>query len=358
MSFKMFPKIPVANGNVTFSSTVFNAGTDMAGHVVIAEEDCTVTTLVVVLAAKTGTPTGTIRFGLQSVGTDGLPTGTWLASGNGYVDYNDWTVAAGAVITLTLGTSVTLAKGDIFAIIYQATGTGTFDGTNTVSLRTNGSNMQTQTLFPYGVANLTGTTAKVAAAGIRLFEYRSSTKVYGFPTDTVTLTATHSGSTPDEWGIEINVPATICSTYKISGTYFSTQIDPTSTFELLLYQDTTVLQTLTVDGDQCADSSRDTFYITFAEDTLSTLNAGTAYIVAIRVTSASPNEVARHRFTIPTAGGREAYSGPMTIRGATRTNQGAWSYSDTTIEMFQPMIEFVASSGGSTAANPLAGYIL
>lgn len=356
MSFKMFPKIPMPNSNVTFSSTTFNAGTDMAGHVTIAEEDCTVTTLVVVLAAKAASPTGTIRFGLQSVGTDGLPTGTWLASGNGYVDYNDWTVAAGSVITLTLGTSVTLAKGDIFAIIYQATGTGTFDATNTVSLRTNVSNMQFNTSFPYGVQNLTGTTGKTSST-IRLFEYRSSTKVYGFPTDTLTLTGTNSGSTPDEWGIEISVPATICNTYKISGTYVSTQIDGSSTFELLLYQDTTVLQILTVDGDQCASVARNTFYITFPEDTLSTLNAGTAYIVAIRVTSASPNNVERHRFTVPTSGGRVAYSGDVTIRGATRTNQGAWTYSDTTIEMFQPTIEFVAG-GGSTAANPLAGYIL
>lgn len=355
MSFVMFPKIPTANGNVTLSSTVFNSGTDMAGHVTIAEEDCTVTTLVVVLAAKTGTPTGTIRFGLQSVGTDGLPTGTWLASGNGYVDYNDWTVAAGTVITLTLGTSVTLAKGDIFAIIYQATGTGTFDASNTVSLRTSGTSMQRDLLFPYGVQNLTGTTGKTGAA-IQLYEYRSSTKVYGFPTDTASLTATHSGSTPDEWGIEFNVPATVCSQYKISGAYFSTQITASSDFELLLYQGTTVLQTLTVDGDQVASTTRDTFWSYFPEDTLSTLSAGTAYIVAIRVTSANPNTVARHRFTIPTAGGREAYSGPMTIRSATRTNQGSWSYDDTTIEMIQPMIEFVG--GGSTAANPLAGYIL
>lgn len=309
-----WPNMPTAEiaSTSTAALTTFTlngtAGTIQLNNVFRAEEDCTITAVGFVQSTLTGTP-GTLRVGIQSINTGGTMTGTWLASGNGYGDYSSWNSGDnGKYIIVTLGTSVTLARGDIAGLALKPQSVGTWDASNniTVGYYVEQSN---QIASPYVV---TGTNSRPSAARLSNLFMRSSTRSYLFPYESFHEWEIDSDSTPAEIGAKFIIPAGVCDSFKINGIGLNFDAVSSSGFDITLYEGTsrTVLQSITVDSDQLSTggSANGLHMIYFDEATLSSLTAGTTY--RVMVTATSTTSAGKLRSTvIPTANDVTAYIG-------------------------------------------------
>ena len=106
------------------ASYQLDASTKATANIYRARQSGTITS-VILFSSRIGTAP-TYRVGIESVSSR-LPSGTYLASGAAYVDAANPNGAQ----TLTLGSSVTVAEGDLYAVTvrYQ---TGTINGSNCI----------------------------------------------------------------------------------------------------------------------------------------------------------------------------------------------------------------------------------
>lgn len=347
------------------TSNVFriNATTDEFAVVMYAEEDCTITKIAWT-QGDTSDPTtaspGTLRIGLQSVNTsDGLPSGTWLASGNGYVDKSTWSTADdGLYITSTLGSSVTLARGDVFAIVLKPQAVGTWGASNWLDVGYF-SGQDTLITTPYVV--LDQVKANVGRTPNTIV--RSSTRAYGFPYESVGGWAIDNdvAGQADDIGVKFVIPAGVCDTYKINGVMIFGDLSPSSSFTIALYEGTsrTVLQSILVDSDQtgtAGGNGQNYFY--FDNSTLSSLTAGTTYRLMVEAESTTSAGTIRY-IDIDEVNDMIAWIGPDATYHW--TEHDGTSYTDVTTRL--PQISLLISDitepsggGGGYSANFNQGF--
>lgn len=345
-----YPSIPMSSSAAaTFSTSLQDAATDDAGAGFRAREAATITHVGFRQGVLTGTP-GTIRVGMQTVSaTTGVPTGTWLASGSGYADYNSWSgTNDGKFVWIALGSSVTVARGDVFAVFCDPQAVGTWDGSNNVTITTSMGSVTPTWRSPYVIVNSTK-----PAANAPPFAMRSSTKTYGMPWETSTTVNNNNGSTPDEWGHYFRVPTGVCSTYNVVGVLMP--FGSVGDFDLVLYDTdgTTVLQSVSIDKDQGAFGTVHLHYLYFDETTLSALNAGSYYRCVIKPTSAT--NVSTYAIDVPAAGDLSAWmASESDCYWTERTDAGSWSETTTRILQMRLLISDVTapSSGGGLIVHP------
>jgi hypothetical protein len=323
----------IGSGSVAALTTFTLNGTTGAiqlNNVFRAEEACTITAVGFVQSTLTGTP-GTLRVGIQTINTGGTMTGTWLASGNGYGDYSAWSSSDnGKYVMVTLGSSVTLARGDIAGLVLKPQAVGTWDASNNITV---GYYVEQTNLIasPYVV---TGTNTRPSVARLSNLFMRSSSRSYLFPYESFFEWEIDSDSTPSEVGAKFIIPAGVCDTFKINGIGLNFDANGASTFDLTLYEGTsrTVLQSISVDSDQfqTGGSANGLHIIYFDEATLSTLTAGTTY--RVMVTATSTVSAGKLRSTVvPTANDATAYIGTEATFHYTEWNGS--SYTDVTTRM-------------------------
>lgn len=336
-----------------------DATADEFAVIMYAEEGCTITN-VAWLQGDTSDPStaspGTLRIGLQSVGTDGLPTGTWLASGNGYVDKSTWSNGDdGLYITSTLGSSVTLSRGDAFAIVLKPQATGTWGASNWADI---GYFATQDTLIstPYVVTN----GSKINTGRTPNTIVRSSSRTYGYPYQTVgfwNIDSDVAGQANDEVGIKFSLPSSMCDTYKISGIMLFTDMAIGSSFAIKLFEGTnrTALQSVTIDSDVSGTASgngQNFFY--FDESTLSSLSAGTTYrlmIEALSTTAAGPIRYV----DLATSGDMTAYIGTQATLEWTEWTGTSYTDTATRIPNLSLIISDVTEPSGGGGAYPIFG---
>lgn len=336
------------------------AGTHELVVVGRAEEDCTITKVGWVQSSLTGSP-GTLRTSIQTVGADGAETGTIMASGNGYSDKTTWSsVDNGKYIIETLGSSVQLTRGQLFALVAKSTA-GTWNSTNSITIG-------------YYISESAGlTTPYIIAGGNRpsvarlpnMF-MRSDSRSYLFPYESIVEWEIQSTSSPDEIGVRFVIPSGLCDTFKIRGIGLAFDAIGGSTFTISLYEGTsrTALQNVDIDSDQLSIGAAGTgnangvAEIYFDESTLSTLTAGTTYRVTIKATSTVT--AGRLRSAImPAAGDMTAWIGTDATYYQTEWNGSSYTDRDTYLPPIQLLIDDITepSGGGGLAANPLVGYV-
>jgi hypothetical protein len=139
----------------------------------------------------------------------------------------------------------------------------------------------------------------------------------GFPVSAIVNGAFNSGSSPDELGMRFTVPFPC----RLQGVLLRMIPAASSTFDVVLYQDSTVVETVTTDGDVTYTAAARPILVLF--DSL--LVANTLYRVVLKPTATSQD---LFRFTVANAAIMDAFGGGQAWHQTERTDAGAWT--DTT----------------------------
>lgn len=329
----------------SFVVDTLSATTNDVGFIFQMPEAATITTIGWRQGTLTGTP-GTLRVGLQGVSTTtGLNDGTYIGGATNFVDYTGWAAGNnGTFITHTLPTSVSLTRGQLVCLYLKPQAVGTWNGTNNVTVTRSLSDVRKSVVRPYNIAN----GAIVSEFNPRIFLLRSSTKSYGYPLQNYAKGALTSATNPDEIGFAFTLGSSYFSTYQVAGIRFVNSVTAsTSSFNLVLYNNTTALQTVSYDTDQTYRFADNTHEIYFTDTTLATLNTGTEYIIGQKATTTTASACQPAYITCPTNGDISAFSSE-TIRYGERQGTGAWSFTNNTrLPLVNLLIKSTAFTGGS-----------
>lgn len=331
---------------LSFNNHTLDATADDLGFVFQMPEDATITTVGWRQGTLTGTP-GTLRVGIQGVGAAGLNDGTYLASGNGYVDITSWSSGNdGLFVTGTLGSSVTLTRGQLVCLYFKPQATGTWDASNKVTITTWATGNQRRFNLPYAIQNGVLQTS----FDDEVFMLRSSSKTYGQPWQNLTSATINSTTTPDEIGMAFTLPSTWGSTYTIRGARIGVNLGTSNAqFEMRLYNGTTLLQNVAIDTDQVYRFSQNTYEFFFNESTLSTLDYGSEYIVSLQCTNA--NNIQPVYTVFPTDTDKSAVSN-ATLKYVSRTDAGSWSETTGRLPAFEILLDSTSVAAGGLLTHP------
>jgi len=351
---------PMASSSNFVLSTTSTSNVTGFGWVFRVQETATITSISFLVSAVTGSP-GTIRGGIKDVnttlGTVTADTTTWAGTNTAFGTATTWT--AGAWKTITLGTSLSVTRGDVYAIWLQPS-TGSWSvGTDDISIQRSYTNIQVLERAPYAIQANGSTTVSKVAVTTPCFMYHSSTKSYGWPFTGATDygAAINSGTTPDEFGLRFRLPSSSCSSYSVAGVLVSGLLG-TGDWDLVLYDSngTTELQNITIDKDQIYNAASWPHHVYFNETTLSALLPNTYYRVTLRPTSGT-NMGTTHYWTLKSAGDRNALTNQAAdINWCERADAGAWTDTDTRLPVMQLIItDMTASGGGMIVHSGTAG---
>lgn len=231
----------------------------------------------------------------------------------------------------TLANSIALTRGQVVHpdIRYSS---GTVDGSNFSSFTSHWHNCRPNRHLPITSTVSNGGTA-TCEQGIDfpVFALKSATKTYGYPILSTTRTQYSSDSTPDEFGMAFTFDASWFSSGKLIGAEFNIRTPAAGkTFLAKLYQGTTLLQDVTVRGDWLGGVNQNgaTITVYFDEVTLSTLTAGTEYIVSLVPQETSSN-LALYTYDANAAAELSAWGGGTAFYLVTRSDGGAWTTTTT-----------------------------
>jgi hypothetical protein len=349
-----FPaRLPVTTATSTAWQSTLQAVGDYVAIVRQAEEPATITSVEIYVDFYTTGSSDTVRVGLQSVNSNGEPSGTWL----GYVDKICTTgnFPYFGFSSHTLGTSVSLTRGQLYAIVIQAQ-SGTWSGS--LYFRTNDNyyvDIEGRQAFPYLVQKIAGTVGKSNAAGCYIHSCSSSTKTYGQPHKPNSITSISSASSPNEIGNYFRLPTGLGTSYTLLGVrLFIAMTNSAGTFDITLYDTAnTVLQQVSftcsnVVGGMTTLAQRD-FY--FVQTTLTSLTPGTYYRVAVKASNATGiGDMASIDF--PSALGMTAYTGVNgSCQYTSRAGSGAWTDVSGRIHAMKLILNDVTGSAGSSSGS-------
>lgn len=356
-----------SSSSAAFETFALDGTGDRVAWTFMPPEDHIITALAVPVGSRTGTPP-TYRVSLQGVDlTTGNPDGTVLGGGSPasatFTPPAD-TTWNGTVQWITLSNSYTVARGTMYAIVIDYS-SGTCDASNCTTINNGHQNVGPR----YGnviAQQYNGATwSKRDIAPV--YGYRTSTDSYGNPvanffTSTFSLDTT-SGNGGDERGMKFNLPGGWGDTFKIRGVRWIGQMSATGkTITATLYSGTTVLQDVTIDSDTAQGATAfKTFTAFFDATSLTALNFGSDYYVAIKANETASN-LGLFGVNLAAAQDRECYGLGLNSVWAFRTDSGAW---DETVTTRAPLIwlildditEPVGGGAASGVRNPLRGPI-
>jgi hypothetical protein len=360
----LYPRIIMPQGGAITAATniPINGTSDAQVWVCQAEEDMTITAVGIHVTTRTGSPgnvTSGLRLGITYIdATTGFPTTsptpTWAnatfsgAAGTAYQDFNATSgITTNQNLIATLTTSVTITRGTVFGICADPV-SGTWDTSNFINIRTGFVSTYPSYNFPYS-GGITASTYADNTVDCPTFLYRSSTKTYGQPYETVTSLNNNSGSTPDEYGMYFRMPAGSCSTYQVAGLRLGCLV--AANFDVLLYDTngTTVLASVTADVDQQNATAHGAYNYLFTGSTLPTLTAGSYYRLVVRPSTATSMGPLQY-FTFRTDADKTALLGNAAdVQYTSRTNAGAWT--ENTNQLFAMQAIVVALDAGTSTGG-------
>lgn len=309
----------VGSGTPAFTTFTLNQTTDALETIFRAPEPDTITTVLLRQGTVTGTAP-TYRVSLQGVDGSGNPDGTIKGSGTCYVDVTPTAGNNSTMLRLTLGASYTWTRGEMVAIVaaYQS---GTVDGSNNCSF-TSTNNISHLPGCPYAIHNDAGSRTRQTSASANI-ALASATKVYGMSAETINTAAFSSTSSPDERGIKFTLPAGCGDTFQVAGVRWTGAMAAAGAHDLVLYDGTTVLQSISIDNDHdaAATSARMRMFF-FDESTLSTLTFGTEYRLVLKPTTGS---LTLYDFTVDASGDLEGWPFGSMVCFTGRTDAGSWT---------------------------------
>lgn len=290
----------------------------------------TITKIHAYFSAKVGT-VSTVRASIQALdlttGPPGRGDGTLIDSGT----LSMGGITAGAFNAFTLaGSTVTHGDRIVVVIDYSA-----FTASESMTLQgVDGAGQQYSAGF--AATNTSGSYAAVVTARPNIL-LECSDGTFGtidssFPATAITQVTVNTGTSPDEVGMKFRFPAAA----SIDGLWAQMRVISGSDFDFVIYRDTTVLGTISIDANTWAiltDSRAG--LITFPE---LQLLANTDYIVAFKPTTA--NSQLLWYFNVGAAAHLQAHPCGTEWHWVERTDAGAWS----SITTRRPMMGIKLSS--------------
>jgi hypothetical protein len=341
---------------------------DYAAMVFVAEAAITAKKI----AYRTGAVTvssKTIEYSIQTVGADGLPTGTTVVSGT-----TTTTPLSNAWVEFTFTGTGSLSKGTLYAVVIKASDATWVTGTGSLPVLAQVSGIEAG-VVPYSVAKQAGGAASaVSNRNMETFyivDNAGSPKVYGWPFDTDTTTVA-IGINPDEAGMQFLIPATVCSTYRVAGIKVAMNMTLNAlapNIGIAIYNWNSGNYQAPLDTNSFANRAQALSGAAIGQyeyyfDNPPTLTAGNEYVVSLYTT-----DPAFTTATLTTVRGAEISD---TVKPAMwdNTNDYEWNYVSRALTTdnwtttanrvlaISLIIDILSlPSGGSTAANPLVGYV-
>lgn len=167
-----------------------------------------------------------------------------------------------------------------------------------------------------------------------------------FPVSATNSVNLNTGSTPDEIALAFTVPMPC----KCDGAWMIVNANVSGRdYNIVLYQDTTVLATGTFDAESLAsNATARVVTATFAEATLA---AGTQYYLAL--TPTTTGNVTGYNFDVSAAGHMDAHAGGQNWTYSTRTDAGAWAAATTTRRLYAGIMISAVDDGTTTGGFPV-----
>jgi len=299
------------------------------------------------IGTVTNSPENGLRASFQGVSlTDGQNDGTILgATSNAFVTYAH-TVGAGWKST-NFGETVTVTRGQLIACVLDWAGAFTAGDSVTLSHTAPGG-----PLFglPYGIA-VTGTKNTTALPLIAL-HYTDGYAFLGPTLPGVNLFTSvgvyHVDSaTADEWGLAFAVPFP----FRLNRVRVTITVTAGATFELLVYDGdgTTVLDTVTHDGDVTAQAGTGVYDFVCSADVVGAAN--TVYRVTIRPTTTNTVNLQYVGFASvdlmdTMEGGRNFYMTSRLDQGGAWTDYNAGTFRRPRMALHLTAFDDAVSAGG------------
>lgn len=264
----------------------------------------------------------TIKTSLQSVDTANQfrPTGTILgATNNGFVTEAQGTFSANSWHqTAALGEDVSVNYNDLIAVVIEYA--------NFVSTSSLNYSSTTGSEGSEGVTLFTAAWASQSMIANLVLEFSDGTFgcfAPGFPFSNMAQLTYNSGSATDEYGLEFQLPfpATVDGLSFVGGPNASG-----ANFDVVLYSDTTVLQSVSVDPETIRSVSQTTV-LTFPIPEQA-LAKDTNYIVALKPTTVT--DVVLNYWDVNDANHRQCHTFGTTAALRSRVDGGAWAAATTT----------------------------
>lgn len=371
----LYPRIIMPQGGLVTAATniAINGTSDAQVWICQAEESITITAVGFHVTTRTGSPGNTatgLRVGITYIdATTGFPTTsptpTWAdatfsgAAGTAYQDFNATSgITINQNLIATLTTAVTISRGTVFGICADPLA-GTWDTSNFINIRSGFVSTYPSYNLPY-CGGITLSTYADNTVDCPTFLYRSSTKTYGQPYETVTSLNNSNASTPDEYGMYFRMPTGSCSTYQISGLRLGCLV--AANFDVLLYDTngTTVLASVTADVDQQNQAVHGAYNYLFTGATLPTLTAGSYYRLVVRPSTTTAMGNVQY-FTFRTDADKTAILGNAAdVQYTSRTDAGAWTQDTNRLFAMQAIVVALdagTSTGGMKVHPGLSGGI-
>lgn len=330
-------------GNWSYSTGLVDNTGDRRGYVFQAMAADTITSGCVYQTAVTGAPT-TFTVGIQPVGTDGYPTGTYTQSASMTI--------AGTGVKCTTFTGVALTLGTWYALV--GTPSGTWGAaTNDITLRTTMSNTDITGNAYYVTADNGGAYSRTST--VPNMWVKSATKTYGFPFTGNCSEAgtcnTSSGTT--EVGLKFTLPAT-CSTTQLLGVKCEFGIPVAGTLTMALYSgglatDTTALTSIAMDTDNFDATGSSRLRAAYFSS-LQTLTCGNTYRISLMPTSQT---LTLKDVSVPANADLTALGGGQENFYYTTRNGGNWTDTTTRRPVCGLILNDITSAAAGGALSPI-----
>lgn len=307
----------------------------------------------------------TIKASIQTVGADGLPSGTVWPTATGNKAYGTVAISTGDTgwHTVTFTEIAPVVAGDIIAIVFEwnsyNSGNMRFYSNNSIGTVAGGS-LQ----FPYVVSDITATPGtwikhtNYGSSGLSMVLEYSGVNYYintnGEGAGAGASFALNTGSNPDELGLYFQVPFTM----RAYGFWLYADVDYDLTISLM-NSDDTVLANRVIDADYRQSTGNGTFYVNFdsAPAAVVTLQPSTWYRLIITPSSASNCPI--YFLDMPTAAAMAALDGGTLCYATERVDSGAWTNINTKRYALGLLIDQVdIPSGGGGGGGHILGRSL
>ena len=319
----------------------------------------------------TGAAANSWTVGLQSLGTTGLPSGTWLSTTD--TAYSPNTADDGKWVWVALDTSYAAARDEEFAIVIQRNTSIGDDTTNFGQVAYAATWVAARAGNPYVLSKAAAAAWSKSATLGPMLGYKSASKAYGYPATAIFL-AESAGATTEK-GVYFTIPSDWWSTYKVKGVraYMAGPVTTgANTGTCNLYGDLTGTNPTILasgnasDQDNVAGTGQRVreWYFT---GTAPTLNTGTEYGIGFSCGTAS--DISLAVLQVETNTDRTAYAMGEQMGMISRTlasayppdaSDGAFTRTDTKrpwVELILEDITAPAGGGGGLAANPMRGFL-
>lgn len=341
-------KFHIPNTSSLFYSAIktdllIDATAEKAAMIFSIEKAGTIDKIGIWLGACSLNAASSIRFSLQTVGADGLPTGTFFGA-NSYGDVAGSGITQNAWNTVDI-TNCTIASGDIGKLIALVVEYATFTASDSLVVRSLDSGGRFG--CPYAAAYI-GTPAwatytrmpccVLEYAGAVYYEHEAVAPING-----VNALTFKSDSTPDEIGNLITLPYGA----RVVGAWVW-QSQPANTYSICLYSGDTELASITVDPDEHVIYSLQPLYRMFSSAI--TLAAG-SYRIVLKPLNTTSNNCRPYEYEVASAALMAAMPFGTNVIKTERTDAGAWTDTNTkrvSIGLLIDGIDIPTASGGGS----------